>query len=174
MGYSAKTVANYFLEKYREDGITPLKLQKLVYIAHGWHCAIHEDALISDEYAEAWQYGPVFASLYREFKHCGRQPIMGLAHEEGLGDNEELIEVVPRIPKGDKKTPKFLDEIWEIYGGYNALKLSSMCHEKGSPWHVVREKDKKRNVNIDNERIKKYYARKLKRDPSQFQNLIDK
>ena len=42
MGYSAKAVANYFLSKYgRKKGITPLKIQKLVYIAHGWHMACH-------------------------------------------------------------------------------------------------------------------------------------
>ena len=35
----AKAVANYFLEKAEQEGkpITPLQIQKLVYIAYGWY-----------------------------------------------------------------------------------------------------------------------------------------
>ena len=77
MEYSAKAIANYFLELAAKHGekVTPLKIQKLVYIAHGWHLALYEKPLVYDEFAEAWEYGPVFPSIYHEFKHFGGAPI---------------------------------------------------------------------------------------------------
>jgi len=44
-----------------------MKLQKLVYYAHGWHLALNNEPLI-DEQVECWQYGPVISSLFHEFK----------------------------------------------------------------------------------------------------------
>ena len=78
MGYSAKAPANYFIGKYGRFKISPLKLQKLVYISHGWHLAIFDRELVDDEYAEAWQYGPVFPSLYHEFTEFGANPMANL------------------------------------------------------------------------------------------------
>ena len=73
MSYSAKAIANYFLglADAEKKPISHLKIQKLVYIAHGWYLAIKGEPLVGDEYAEAWQYGPVFPSLYHEFKIHG-------------------------------------------------------------------------------------------------------
>jgi uncharacterized phage-associated protein len=47
-GLSAKTVANYFLELGRRDwvAVDPLKLQKLVYLAHGWSLQFLQRPLI--------------------------------------------------------------------------------------------------------------------------------
>ncbi len=62
MGYSAQAVANCFLDLANKENkeITPLKIQKLVYIAHGWFLAVTDKPLVDDEFVEAWQYGPVF------------------------------------------------------------------------------------------------------------------
>ena len=49
-GYPVKAIANYFLKDHRKEGITPLKIQKLVYIAYGWYLAYHQHPLINDEY----------------------------------------------------------------------------------------------------------------------------
>ena len=47
--YSPKQIADYFLSKHSVDGnITPMKLIKLVYIAHGWHLGITDTALIDE------------------------------------------------------------------------------------------------------------------------------
>ena len=56
-----KAVANKFLELGERDGvsdITPMKLLKLVYIAHGWHLALSEGKKpLVNEASEAWKYG---------------------------------------------------------------------------------------------------------------------
>src|SRR5258708_10309168 len=58
--YPAEAVANYFLEKSWEEGksVDPLKIQKLVYFANGWHLGLYGSPLI-DEEVRAWTYGPV-------------------------------------------------------------------------------------------------------------------
>ena len=44
--YSALAVANWFVENLA--GTTPLKLQKLIYFAHGWHLALKGEPLIDE------------------------------------------------------------------------------------------------------------------------------
>ena len=161
VGYSAKAVANYFLATYSGHGITLLKLQKLVYLAHGWNFVFRpNDPLIDDERAEAWTYGPVFPSLYTEFSHRGSQPISELATEVKLGSLEpaNVETYVPQIPKSDGVIRHLLDEIWRIYGGFSGVQLSEMCHRMGSPWHMTRSKfPRLRNAHISNELIQSHY-----------------
>lgn len=160
-GYSAKQIANYFLSKYGKHGITPLKLQKLVYLAHGWHLAYHGEPLVKDENAEAWRYGPVFSSLYHHFKDRGRKPIGRLAENtevEFTGTRDLKFKTTrPRIDRGDKQTSALLDRIWEVYGNHSGAYLSELCHQPGSPWD--RTERKVRNAHIDNELIKEYYIK---------------
>ena len=156
MGYSAKAVANYFLSKYSDHGITPLKMQKLVYLAHGWSFAYHEDPLINDELAEAWEHGPVFPSVYHEFKYRGRLPILEPAVDHTFKDGK-LVTRTPKIPKSDKDTQSLLDRIWNVYEKYTGGQLSELCHRPGSPW--AETKRDIRNAHIDNDKIKKYYRK---------------
>lgn len=55
--YPAIAIANYFLKLGKERGIAinPMKLNKLVYLAHGWHLALYDLSLI-DEMVEAWTF----------------------------------------------------------------------------------------------------------------------
>ena len=168
MGYPAKAVANYFLARYGEHGITPLKIQKLVYLAHGWNYAFREDHLVDDEHAEAWPYGPVFPSLYYEFRYRGNQPIIDLATELQLESLEsgEVVTVTPRIPESDGDICHLLDEIWRIYGVYSGTQLSEKCHTPGSPWHITRSQYPGiRNAHIQNSVIREHY-RELYREHS--------
>ena len=173
MGYSAKAVANYFLEQYEDTKISPLKVQKLVYIAHGWHWAFHNESLVDDEHAEAWEYGPIFASLFHEFKIFGREPIKGLASEIYIGKYGKTVTHTPKIPLDDDRTCRFLDKVWEQYGGHSASTLSSMCHHT-DPWFKARVGDsKKKNVHIDDGEIKKYYECKLEQNKNRQQESND-
>ncbi len=169
---SAKAVANYFLDLGKRDGIaiTPLKIQKLVYISHGWHLALTDGKpLVCDEYAEAWPYGPVFPSLYHEFKRFGDTPIKSYAEEivlhRGLSHDYELEEeyevVIPKVY--DKEVKKLLDKIWEFYSDTSGPTLSRITHRKGSPWHKIWEQHKgMKNVHIPNEKIEEYYKSLMK------------
>ena len=154
MGYTVKAPANYFLSKYKRRKISPLKLQKLVYISHGWHMALYDDVLVDDEFVEAWRYGPVFPSLYHEFKEYGADPIT----REGTDLDSDFELVTPRIPASDARTTGFLDKIWEVYGGFTGSQLSAMTHAVRTPWYEIwNENPSMRNRHIPNDLIKKHY-----------------
>lgn len=161
--YDTLAVANYFLEKARGQGqgIDPMKLQKLVYYAHGWHLAITGKPLI-DEPVEAWPYGPVIPSLYHEFKHYGRQPIGSLATRF---DGVEFV--APCLSSGDHETAAILSRIWETYGRLTGVQLSNLSHEDGSPWQITWDRaekmGKRRGVDIDDELIKSHFEREALR-----------
>lgn len=167
MGYSAKEVANYFLDLASKEGIelSPLQIQKLVYIAHGWHLAIYglEDPLIDDEYAEAWEYGPVFPSLYHEFKKFGAGPIKRLATEAYYIDFlDEWGTSTPSIKKNDSETQAFLNHIWKLHKGLSGGQLINLTHKGDSPWKKTRDKSGNiRNADIDNKIIKEYHEEQL-------------
>lgn len=156
MGYSAKAIANFFIEHYGKKGISPLKLQKLVYLAHGWHLGLRDEELVNDEFAEAWQYGPVFPSIYHEFKHLGSAHVKKKATE--LDENFEFS--TPSVDEDDSRTIALLNRVWDVYGKHSGLQLSRITHAGGSPWDVAFKKDgARRNAHISDEEIRKYYKR---------------
>lgn len=168
MGYPAKAIANYFLELAAREKkeITPLQIQKLVYIAHGWYMALygHEKPLVDDEFAEAWEYGPVFPSIYHEFKKYGASPIKEPAYDLRFDEfTEEWDFWTPRIRTSDENTRAFLEHIWKMYKNFTGGELSSLTHEDDTPWSKAREKyGSIKNAHIENKEIGRYYEGKLK------------
>jgi len=69
-------VANYFIwiAKTVSGSVTHLKLQKLVYYAQGFHLALYDKALFTEE-IKAWDRGPVTCLLWQEFTCYGSSPI---------------------------------------------------------------------------------------------------
>ena len=67
---SAKTVANEFLRLGQENkrNFTNMQLQKLVYIAGGFHMTLLKSDLYYED-TEAWRYGPVIPELYDSLKN---------------------------------------------------------------------------------------------------------
>lgn len=142
MPYNANAVANYFLElaEEAEASISPMKLQKMVYFAHGW-CLALLDELLVDEQIEAWRFGPVIRSLYGQFKHFGNMPITERAKLYKLlpGEKFRLKVTTPAIPDSPEAAPvrDLLDRVWEVYSPFTAIQLSNMTHQQGTPWRQV-------------------------------------
>jgi len=148
-------IANYFISKSLETGqeITLLKLVKLVYISHGWHLALTGEPLLA-EGVQAWKYGPVVPSVYRKFKRYGNSAITAL-------ELDAATITYPIVEEEKLKT--FLDKIWEVYGKFNGLQLSSMTHQPNTPWDIVWNKEgrnKREGAIIRNELIEKHYKEK--------------
>ncbi|MDB6054277.1 MAG: hypothetical protein JWN25_1800 [Verrucomicrobiales bacterium] len=140
--YSAIAVANFFIElanKSEKSDLTPMKLQKLIYYANGWHLALTGIPLIEED-VEAWKFGPVIESIYKEFKRYGNEPVTDPVIEDddtlGDGDNGPIFTTVAV----NSEAAKLLNKIWEIYGKYTAIQLSNATHEPGSPWAVIWDK----------------------------------
>lgn len=119
-------VANAVLDEARAQGktLTIMQLLKLAYIAHGWSLALLNAPLVNEE-PEAWQHGPVFPSIYREFRRYGSQPItanangpFGTAHVANLSDGQHAI----------------VKSVVQNYGDMHAFALSRITHEPDTPW----------------------------------------
>lgn len=129
---TALEVAAYFLRRANEEGkvLTPMQVQKLVYLAHGWHLAITGEPLINEQ-VEAWQYGPVIPSLYHEYKKFGAQPItVASVHDFHPPDDLRPI----------------LEKVWEVYKDFTGSQLSAMTHKRGTPWRQVIAKYSGRSI----------------------------
>jgi len=142
MPYDAKAIANYLLDMAEAAGqaLTPMKLQKLVYFAHGWHLGLTGEPLL-DEQVQAWSFGPVVRSLYDAFREFGADPIprKALIFEPlgGLKVRVKAPSLAESVSVDKDLAELFLTRIWEVYGGYSASQLSNMTHAPGTPWDRV-------------------------------------
>lgn len=153
--YKSYIIANHFIKASQDTGyeLTPMKLIKLTYIAHGWHLGLYNESLLP-EVIYAWKYGPVIKNLYHEFKKYGNNQITELYKDE---DCEECY------PFPDEEIKPFLDEIWDVYKEYDGIQLSTMTHKKGTPWYKVWHEEGRKNTEyaiIPNQYIKEYYQEK--------------
>lgn len=116
---SVRDVAKYFIHLADEtdDGISNLKLQKLVYYAQGFYLALNNGKPLFEENIEAWAHGPVVPEIYHEYKKYGREAI----------DIEEKDVALTPAEK------EHLDEVFEVFGQFSAWKLRNMTHEE-TPW----------------------------------------
>ena len=62
-------IASKFIQLGIDQGrpITPMKLQKMLYLAHGIHLAAYDRPLLKEP-IEAWSYGPIIPDVYQNFK----------------------------------------------------------------------------------------------------------
>jgi uncharacterized phage-associated protein len=124
--YNAKTIAHHLLALGRRDGIPidPLKLQKLVYLAHGWSLVFLKRPLILDP-IEAWRYGPVVPTLYHDFRKFGASPIT---------EYPQTTESAPL----DEQAKSLLETVWQRYRSLSPIQLSMLTHEPGYAWDLAR------------------------------------
>ena len=139
MTYSTQDVADYFLEKGENDPtMTPMKLIKLVYIAHGWNLGLTGQPLVNED-AEAWKYGPVFPSLYKKYR----------VFKDGKIKHEPIEELNIK----NENDLSFLNRIWNFYSKFDGLQLSTKTHESDTPWSVTWEKAKQKETISENSLI---------------------
>ncbi len=100
------------------DGVSNLKLQKLVYYAQGFYSAIFNKALFNNEIS-AWSHGPVVPELYHNYKNYGRDGIPLSTDFDKASLSQEEFDLV--------------EEVFEVFGQYSAWKLRNMTHEE-TPW----------------------------------------
>lgn len=155
MAHSPEAVANEFLDRARLAGrrLTPMQLQKLVYIAHGWTLAVTGQPLV-DERVEAWQWGPVYPSLYDALKLYGSGAVKDEIHRNNWAGNERIRgPVVSEDFTRDERA--ILDKVWEQYGDLEAFQLSALTHDDNTPWSDVF--DGTRHKVIPNSAIREHF-----------------
>ena len=156
--FSALAIANHFLELAEDEGksLTPMKLQKLVFLAHGWYLGVTGLPLIGER-VEAWKWGPVIRELYYETRKFKGEPIIGKIERiswENPWDGGDIY----KIPESENEVRDFIRMIWETHKDYSAITLSNWLHRKGSPWdRVWNDGSKVLPKWIPDEMIRKYY-----------------
>lgn len=130
LGHDSLAVANEVLRvaKSKKLGLTLMQLLKLVYLAQGWSLALLKKPIVEDD-VEAWQYGPVYPRVYREFNRYGPNRIgkyaendfSGLQYSSDFDDNDLIV----------------IKSVVNSYGHLHAFKLSELTHQPGTPWNII-------------------------------------
>ena len=111
-------VAKYFLHI---DTMTHKKLQKLCYFAQAWYLANYGRPLVANRF-EAWVHGPVSPELYSRYRDWGWEMLPQEQDEPQFNDSN---------------VKDFLDQVYSVYGDYDANTLESITH-KEDPWRNAR------------------------------------
>lgn len=121
--FEAKAIANEFLARSGMP-LNQMKMQKLVYIAHGWNLAINREPLVRDR-IEAWDGGPVVRSIWNHLRDFGYNSAPNFfGKPDGSRFEAELSQSEKSV----------IDHVWRKYGEYSGLELSEMTHKEGTPW----------------------------------------
>lgn len=120
MTYRVESIANFFIDKKLKD-LTPMKIQRLLFLSQSWNMALYNDYLIDDHFV-MWKYGPVIPSLYHKIKLYKENAIN--AHLAILTNNNKIA--FSFIDNKDKQTKNLLEKIYEIYGSYSGQNLASL------------------------------------------------
>ena len=156
--YSALLVADYLIAS-GSGVLTPLHVNKLTYISHGYTLAIHNASLIHDR-IEAWQYGPVIPAIYHTLSEYGNSEIPRLYYcSTGMG-TAEFDTRVQFLKDILKPNLAIIDRVLETYGPLSGSQLISLVHQKGSPWKQCYVKGR-RGVRIPNRIIREHYRELL-------------
>ncbi len=154
--YTPRLVANAMLFKARQEGVrlTHLKVQKLVFFMHAWSLVFFTESVVSER-PQAWQYGPVFDSLYHDLKGFGSSEIDAylLQIEPLSGERKALMPV-----QSDSQFWGLLDRVWERYSSLSARQLSTITHEAGGPWEAARHS---KVAVLPDQQVRAYYVAQL-------------
>jgi len=144
--YTVENVAKYIIylasqafvgDNKEREGITNLKLQKVLYFAQAYYLAKIGKPLFSDN-IEAWEYGPVVPEVYEKFRSHGSDSIICEEDKSSLSED-------------DKET---LKKVWGTFGGYSASRLVDIAHAH-TPWKEAYQTSTKI---ISRQTLKEYYT----------------
>lgn len=127
-------VADFFIDLCagREEPMTNLRLNKMMYFAQGWHMATYGTPLFNDE-IQAWKNGPVVPTVYHQNKKNGKNGIKTLHNPDYLDNltHEQTL---------------FLLDVYNRYKDIPTKNLVSMTHDRDSPWNRVYDGEKNRTI----------------------------
>jgi uncharacterized phage-associated protein len=157
VAYDVRAIANFVLDLAQQDGreVSNLVVNKVVYFLHAHYLVQFGEPLVSAK-VEAWDFGPVFRELYKEFKKFEKGPIKKRAQRLSANTGEpEICEY-----KFSHEDGEFLASLTKRYVQLSPTALVALSHEKGGPWDQVWNHDSAANASmcITDEIIKAWYA----------------
>jgi len=151
-------LSEYFIKFFNDigDHISHLKIQKLLYYTDVWY-RVHLKSKLFEEKPQAWVHGPVYPSVYQNYKDYGAINIIIDKSMDEIKDN--LIVIFK-----SKKNREFIKSILEFYAPKSAFALEMMTHNE-EPWQNARKgygDIEPCTKEIDMRSAKKYYSALLK------------
>ncbi|MBU0560920.1 MAG: DUF4065 domain-containing protein [Bacteroidetes bacterium] len=136
----ALPLSEYIILHFNEvssEGISPLKLQKILYYVYVWGI-VSKKKVLSDTFLK-WKYGPVNQDVYNAYKSFGNSKIANVSSiaSYSLSNDDE----------------KFVNFVVSNYVKFSALSLSAMTHQD-KPWQ-----DTELNEPISESAIKSFYSK---------------
>jgi uncharacterized phage-associated protein len=108
-------VAKFFIVRAYEDGreeqMTNMKVQKLLYYAQSLHLVLFDEPLFEDE-IQAWRYRSVCPLVYHFYSRFEAEQIP-------IPDKDSFSKIAD-----DQKD--LLEEVWDYFGQHHAYYLSGM------------------------------------------------
>lgn len=146
MAYKAIEIAAAFIKKGKAEKkpFSQMKLQCMVYYAHGYHLALNGEPLFF-EAIEAWEIGPAIQSVYAMYRLIDRLPVA-----EWPDDNLDI--------EYDIKTQKAIDAAWNVASTQTSDQFIKWVTAKGSPW-AKSYSPIQWTLNIGNDAIKGYFEK---------------
>lgn len=131
------------------EGITHLKVQKLLYYAQGIYLAVYNKPLFKENIV-AWPHGPVVKEVYSSFCRNGRKDI---------NFEDDWLDDVNKLEENDRIS-EILNLTYENYGGYTAWQLREKSHIEGGPWQLTVDTIGMNSI-IENDMIKRYFKENI-------------
>lgn len=141
--------------------LTHMKIQKLVYISHGWSLFNFEESLTIDN-PEAWRLGPVYRLLWNRLQYAGNYAITSTIQEDKL-----LPYPGAEAGKLKDKGRELINGVLKSYGGLTAFQLSALTHQQGTPWRDIYGKGEGRDEQIPADLIGEHFGALYKEYKSQ-------
>ncbi len=120
-------VCDYIISKTEQDGLSILKLQKLLYYCQAWFLAFDKGTLFDGKF-QAWVHGPVNRHIYDRFKETK------LLYSSVSSDDIRLNFSYDNMKKDEMKQ---IDAILSVYAGFTGDQLEEMAHSE-EPWILAR------------------------------------
>lgn len=133
---SVNAVCNQIIRKAvsTNTSITPLKLQKLLYLVYAYSLKYNNGKKLFDAQFSAWQYGPVCIPVYEEFSCFGGSNITCYAknaYGKSAFPNPDF--------NGNKIFFKAFNDVWSKYANLKSSELVNITHgSKRSAWHKTK------------------------------------
>lgn len=141
---TALDVANTFLDRAKKEkiDISPMKLQKLIYILYKVYLQENGLKLFENRF-EVWQYGPVISSVYQAFKKFRSNRITEFYLNKDGSYNTVQFNNNPRFDRA-------FELVWEKYKQLDGVYLSQLTHQPGTAWSKA---DKRGDVYLNDQEI---------------------
>ena len=130
---SIREFAQYLTEIFGLSGdtLTNKKLQKILYYVQAWHL-VYFNSQLFNEAPEAWVHGPVYPSVYQQYKKFQFMPI-----EIDENSTKQKTDVLFNSFNLSTDQKQFMEEVLKFYGGKSALELELATHRE-KPWIEAR------------------------------------